>query len=173
MHRQGRTCHGTPGSHRWPLDRGQHWWHVAPSHRDHASRQGPPSVCQNQQGGATHQAYCPDLAVPSESMEIRKKSSLKNCVFNVAGNPITGLQDAVNQLLFATNLFHKLLYINWFALTSFCNQALLSTSVMLGHPLSKDWILPSDIHDEKSLANLVRMSLARIKVCSQNYIVSI
>lgn len=80
----------------------------------------------------------------------------------MAGNPITGtgLQDAVNQLLFATNLFHKLLYINWFALTSFCNQALLSTPVMLGHPLSKDWILPSDIHDEKSLANLDRKNVS-------------
>lgn len=93
----------------------------------------------------------------------------------MAGNPITGtgLQDAVNQLLFATNLSHKLLYISWFALTSFCNQALSSTPVMLGHPLSEDWISPRDIHDEKSLANLVKMSLARIKVCSQNCIVSI
>lgn len=81
--------------------------------------------------------------------------------------------NAVNQLLFATNFFHKLLYINWFALTSFCNQAFSSTPVMLRHPLSKDWILPSDIHDEKSLANLVKMSLARIKFCSQNCIVSI
>lgn len=84
----------------------------------------------------------------------------------MAGNPITGLQDAVNQLLFAINLFHKLLYINWFALTSICNQALSSTPVMLGHPLSKDWILPKDIHDEKSLANLVKMSITRIKACS-------
>lgn len=68
----------------------------------------------------------------------------------MAGNPITGtgLQDAVNQLFFATNLYHKLLYINWFALTSFCNQALSSTPVMLGQPLSKDWILPSDISRE-------------------------
>lgn len=53
------------------------------------------------------------------------------------------------------------------------DQFLQSTPVMLGHPLSKDWILPKDIHDEKSLANLVKMSLARIKVCSQNYIISI
>lgn len=31
---------------------------------------------------------------------------------------------------------------------------------MLGHPLSKDWILPSDIHDEKSLANLDRKNVS-------------
>lgn len=166
MHRQGRTCHGTPGSHRWPLDRGQHWWHVAPSHRDHASRQGPPSVCQNQQGGATHQAYCPDLAVPSESMEIRKKSSQKNCVFNVAGNPITGtgLQDAVNQLLFAINLFHKLLYINWFALTNFLQSSLIiytcnvRTPFEQGLDLTKrysQWKVSREPHKNVSRANKI------------------
>lgn len=55
----------------------------------------------------------------------KEEKFIKGLCIQCGRNPITGLQDAVNQLLFATNLFHKLLYINWFALINFLQSSLI------------------------------------------------
>lgn len=68
-----------------------------------------------------------------------------------------------NQLLFAITLIRDLPEINWFVATNFCDQNV----DYLENDMPKtfvDWFMARNIHDDKALSNLVKISRMRIKV---------